>query len=897
MTEDNFIKYDTFNSEEQVSYLIKPIIKALKDAGGSLDRTALKSRIRENDKVIDEFADKLYVSSRSGNDYSKFEFKFNFAIKELSYVGILNCENKKKTIVLTDKGQNISLDNFDVSQEVRVKARAYWDSKAQKNKEKKEKKSESILKASRILYDRETFKVNEDYFPKDYNPGISSDTWLNLLNDKDIFNTKSLQVMKRMLALEGQATCTELAETFGEDYHFYISVCSNLARRVSQATNCPLYPSNGQKTQWWTILFIGTDSYDEQAGSFTWCLREELHAALDKFDLSNINLYSKQAIWKIEMDHNRLDQAEIQKYLSENKIVLHKFSGVNPKNRTYQGEYFINSIKKDDFFFLCSKGKVLLFGQFAADDAKTNDKGGDWYEREFTLINKSLIQEPILDLDTKWYPAENSSCIEVEDLVQFEDKILKPCFCIKLDEIINNYGNKTVDDTQDIDDSDDLDIEDETDSEIDTEEKHYWWLNARPSYWIFQDKALNEELYFTMYNENGEKRHIFKYFLEAKPGDEIICYEASPTKKIVALGEITRENDGKNIYFSLKEHLTNKITLKTLQDTPKLSSKSFGQNGSLFKLTKDEFDCIMDLIRDQNPEDTSAQEEVYPIYTKEDFLNEVFMSSEQYEHLKNLLQRKKNIILQGAPGVGKTFCAKRLAYSMMNEKNESRVKVIQFHQSYSYEDFIMGYRPSGNGFELKYGVFYDFCKKAENQPDQDFFFIIDEINRGNLSKIFGELMQLIEVDYRGQPISLTYENKPFAVPKNLYIIGMMNTADRSLAMIDYALRRRFSFFNIEPGFNSEGFTNYQNLLGNQVFDNLIKKIELLNDAISKDSSLSDGFKIGHSYFCGLTSETVDNNVLRSIVEYDIMPMLKEYWFDEEEKYNTWSNDLLEVFKE
>ena len=104
-------------------------------------------------------------------------------------------------------------------------------------------------------------------------------------------------------------------------------------------------------------------------------------------------------------------------------------------------------------------------------------------------------------------------------------------------------------------------------------------------------------------------------------------------------------------------------------------------------------------------------------------------------------------------------------------------------------------------------------------PDQDFFFIIDEINRGNLSKIFGELMQLIEVDYRGQPISLTYENKPFAVPKNLYIIGMMNTADRSLAMIDYALRRRFSLLNIEPGFNSEGFTNYQNLLGNQVFDN------------------------------------------------------------------------------
>ena len=304
----------------------------------------------------------------------------------------------------------------------------------------------------------------------------------------------------------------------------------------------------------------------------------------------------------------------------------------------------------------------------------------------------------------------------------------------------------------------------------------------------------------------------------------------------------------------------------------------------------------MDLIRDQNPEDTSAQEEVYPIYTKEDFLNEVFMSSEQYEHLKNLLQRKKNIILQGAPGVGKTFCAKRLAYSMMNKKNESRVKVIQFHQSYSYEDFIMGYRPSGNGFELKYGVFYDFCKKAENQPDQDFFFIIDEINRGNLSKIFGELMQLIEVDYRGQPISLTYENKPFAVPKNLYIIGMMNTADRSLAMLDYALRRRFSFFTMKPGFNAPGFQAYQDSLKSDDFNKLIACVKQLNSKIAEDISLGEGFCIGHSYFCSLTPETANTQTLSSIVEYELIPLLKEYWFDEPAKIVDWSDRLRSAVK-
>lgn len=156
----------------------------------------------------------------------------------------------------------------------------------------------------------------------------------------------------------------------------------------------------------------------------------------------------------------------------------------------------------------------------------------------------------------------------------------------------------------------------------------------------------------------------------------------------------------------------------------------------------------------------------------------------------SVLQHKKNIILQGAPGVGKTFAAKRLAYAMMGEVDESRVEFVQFHQNYSYEDFVMGYKPAENGFELKYGIFYRFCQKAANQPDRDFFFIIDEINRGNMSKIFGELLLLIERDYRGTKATLAYNGLSFTVPERVHIIGMMNTADRSLAMIDYALRRR-----------------------------------------------------------------------------------------------------------
>lgn len=280
-------------------------------------------------------------------------------------------------------------------------------------------------------------------------------------------------------------------------------------------------------------------------------------------------------------------------------------------------------------------------------------------------------------------------------------------------------------------------------------------------------------------------------------------------------------------------------------------------------------------------------------YGKDDFLAEVYITGAKYDRLLNVLKRKKNIILQGAPGVGKTFAAKRLAYAMMGEKDKERIEFIQFHQNYSYEDFMMGYKPTENGgFEMQYGVFYRFCKKAENNPEKDYFFIIDEINRGNMSKIFGELLLLIEKDYRGTPSKLAYQNLNFSVPENLYIIGMMNTADRSLAMIDYALRRRFSFFDMEPGFDTDGFKEYQEKLGSDKFNALIECIKELNNEIADDPSLGKGFCIGHSYFCGLQADECTQDLLEGIVEYDILPMLSEYWFDNlTEKVAPWNEKL------
>lgn len=286
-------------------------------------------------------------------------------------------------------------------------------------------------------------------------------------------------------------------------------------------------------------------------------------------------------------------------------------------------------------------------------------------------------------------------------------------------------------------------------------------------------------------------------------------------------------------------------------------------------------------------EDTDTTE-----YTKKDFLEEVFISETKYDELYAVLMRKQNIILQGAPGVGKTFAAKRLAYSIMGAKNDDHIQFVQFHQNYSYEDFVEGYRPAASGFVRTDGIFKRFCIDAADAPDEKFFFIIDEINRGNLSKIFGELLMLIEKDYRGQAATLPYSGRSFTVPKNLYIIGMMNTADRSLAMIDYALRRRFSFVDMEPGFDTDGFKEYMNSKGSSTMKALVEEVKQLNVDIKE--KLGKGFCIGHSYF--VFDEPCSDALLKNIVNYDILPMLAEYWFDDEEQYEMWASRLNGVFE-
>ena len=427
-----------------------------------------------------------------------------------------------------------------------------------------------------------------------------------------------------------------------------------------------------------------------------------------------------------------------------------------------------------------------------------------------------------------------------------------------------------------------------------TEPLNFWWLNANPKIWSISNHTEGQRQTYTTHNEKGNKRRIYKYFEAAKEGDLIIGYESTPTKQIKAIYEVTKgihnTANGEEIEFELVEKLEIPVHWNDLKNNAALQHCEvfINNQGSLFKLTEEEYDIIREIIDNKNIiTEKLLQSSNIKKYKFTDDSDKPFISESDFLQTVALLKRKKNIILQGPPGVGKTFIARKLAYEIMQEVKDANIEMVQFHQSYSYEDFIQGLRPTQKGgFDLRDGIFYSFCQRALAHPEKPFFFIIDEINRGNLSKIFGELMMLIEADKREEKfaLKLTYaedEEDRFYVPSNLYIIGTMNTADRSLAIVDYALRRRFAFITLQPdyGNNFRSFLASKGLTAGMV-EHICSAVTKVNSKIKEDINLGEGFQIGHSYFCTFTTNEDENKWWNEILSFELKPLLEEIWFDD-----------------
>ncbi len=415
---------------------------------------------------------------------------------------------------------------------------------------------------------------------------------------------------------------------------------------------------------------------------------------------------------------------------------------------------------------------------------------------------------------------------------------------------------------------------------------YYWWLNVNPKKIRFKELDIDDVFEYSTLNEDGSLIKLSHNFEEANEGETVIIYEVGQTNEIIGIGEVYQKLSDNTIKFKKVEGFAEPIPRYAIEENREIVNiEAFrNQQGSFFKLSKSEYDAIMVVIREYNPQ---KRYRPYVPYTKESFLSEVFFEEDEFDELKALIESRKNVILQGAPGVGKTFISNKIAYAIMGEKDDDKILNIQFHESYSTDEFLEGYRPDGIGiYKFRRGCFKIHCAKAANDPTHKYFVIIDEINRGNITKIFGESFMLIDPDKRGKKhyIELSCSKERFFVPENLYIIGTMNMSDHEYAISDYALRRRFAFYTVKPIYDNKKFIDFYEK--DALLSRVVNKVKEIN------STLSDSNKIGHCFFC----EKQSPQELKMTVKYNIIPLMQDYFYNDEAKSNQITTELENVIK-
>lgn len=398
-------------------------------------------------------------------------------------------------------------------------------------------------------------------------------------------------------------------------------------------------------------------------------------------------------------------------------------------------------------------------------------------------------------------------------------------------------------------------------------------------------------------NPTNDALACYQFSHEISVGDIVVAKIGR--KKILGMGRVTSEYK----WDPSVDSYSNTIGVKWIKTDP----AEFPGSGTTTKTLTDitSYTGFVSLVYDYlglNSETESDSEgEGLVEYSVDSIIDEgSFLSIEEIKGFLDRLRIKKNVILQGPPGTGKTWLAKRLAYALIGQKSFSKVKTVQFHSNISYEDFIRGYRPNSDGtLALVDGPFMEAIEDATN-ASQPFVVVIEEINRGNPAQIFGEMLTLLEADKRSSEdaMQLTYKRRSgerVFVPPNLYVIGTMNIADRSLALVDLALRRRFAFIDLEPKLNSAWRDYLKNSAGfsSEFISKVESKLSALNEEISNDSRLGPQFCIGHSYVTPPEeAEIRDADLwLRQVIETEISPLLMEYWFDDRDKASSLIDEL------